>query len=271
MASARGHEGLISVPDQDPTENNQQDHLLYHLVNTSTRPYGTGFSVNAPSQQTTGFATTAPLIHSNRQDLLSDWTASFTAYYPKTSPVSGHLGDVTFASGSIYKVESYSLNFAQEEMHDTGMASTSPTWREYQPGLWTVTGTMRMRVDSTGTGAVVGARGSATFRLSDDDTDNTVAGSIALTSVSKDIRIGQQVFRDVGFIFEGQATSAGTSTMLPAGTLDEPELTYVNIRSTGSRIDSGFCFVSGLSVNVAIGQPIEVSGTLRGSGALTPA
>jgi len=270
MPTARGHEGLLSVPDADPSSNNQQDFLLHHLVNTSTRPFAVSWSVTAPSQQITEFASTPPIVHAHRQDLLSDWTATFNAFYPKTTPVSGHLGNVTFSNGTVNKVENFSLNFAQEELDDTGMASTPPVWREFQPGLWTITGSYRGRVDSVGA-VSVGATGAATFRLSDDTTDNTVAGTIAITSVGKEIRIGQQVMIDYGFIFTGQATAAGSATLFPAGTLDEPEVTYITMRSVGSRVDSGSCFVSGLSVSVAIGSPIEVTGSLRGTGALTPA
>lgn len=270
MATARGHEGLLSVPDADPSTNSQLGHMLHHLVNDSTRPFSVSYSVNNPAQQDTGFASVAPIAHSFRPDGLADWSGSFEAYYPKAAPASGHLGSVTFAGGTVTRIENYTLNLQQEEMDNTGMASTPPTFREYQPGLWQISGTYRARVDSAA-GITLGTRGAATFRLTTAVLDNTIAGSITITSIGKAIAIGSQVFVDYGFQFEGQATSAGTNTLLPTGTLDEPELTYVTIRSTALRIESGFCFVSGLSVSVAIGQPITVSGTLRGSGALTVA
>lgn len=270
MATARGHQGLLGVPDADPGTNNQQDHLLHHLVNESTKPFSVSYTVNSPAQQDTGFASTVPVVHSFRSDDLKDWSALFEAYYPKAAPVSGHLGNVTFANGTDNKVESYSLTFQQEEFDDTGMAATPPEWRDYQPGLWQINGTYRGRVDSVGA-ITLGTRGAATFRLSTATLDNTIAVNITITSVSKAIQIGSQVFVDYGFQVEDQATSAGTNTLMPAGVLTEPELTYVTIRSVGSRVESGYCFVSGLTVNVAVGQPITVSGTLRGSGELTAA
>ena len=270
MATARGHEGLLSVPDADTNTDSQLGHLLWHLVNTSTKPFQVGWNVTEVAQQETGFASTAPKAHEFRADELSEWTASFTAYWPKAAPASGHLGNVTFDNGTVNKVESYSLDFACEEFDDTGMSLTAPTWKSFQPGLWSISGTYRGRVDSSGA-VSVGATGEATFRLSTADTPNTVIGTISITSVSKEIAIGSQVFIDYGFQFEGQATSAGTTTLLPAGTLDEPEETEVVMRSTTGRTETGRCFVTGLGLQVAIGQPIQVSGTMRGSGELTPA
>lgn len=270
MATARGHEGLLTVSDTSAASVDQTSHLIYHIVNTATRVNAVTLNVNDPDQDATGFASTAPVSMTYRRDGLYDWSGSFSAFYPKAAPASGHLGQVTFTQATTNKVESWSIAMTCEEFDDTGMGDDVEA-REFQPGLWSATGSYRARQDSGTAGVMKGAVGNAIFRLTTAGTDNTLSCGITITSVSKPIAIGGQVFLDYSFRATGPVTSAGTNTLFPTGAITQPELTEVSIRSTGSRTDSGLCFLTGLNASVAIGQSITVDATFRGTGELTSA
>lgn len=265
-----GHKGLLSVPAQATGSVNQQDYILYHLVNTSTDPFQVSYSVTEPSQDATAFASTAPVVMAMRPDGLAEWTASFSAHYPKAAARSGHLGNVTFGSGTAIDPVGFTINWACQAIESTAMADVPPTWKSYIPGLWSASGTYQIRPGAT-TVEALRAQGAATFRLTTADTANTLAGSIHLTGAAKQITMGQTILIDYPFAFDGQVTTAGTNGLFPAGVLTEPEITEIGIRSLASRIATGNCFIESLSVSVQVGSPIAVTGTLRGTGALVPA
>lgn len=275
MPAAVGHKAFIEVPDTDSEDVTQTAFILYRLIQTSTLPFAWSVTANMPAQDATGFADTAPIVRTQRGDGLGDWSATATAYYPKTSPASGHLGNVTFSSGFATCPEAWSADFQYEVFDATCMGSVAPTWREMQVGLASATGTYRCKVPTTDVPTLVGQTGSATFRLSTATTpDNTLVGAITITSANIIAQIGNLVTVDYSFVFNGQVTfaggTAGASSLLAAGTMSEPEETEVDIWTVNnSQGYNGRCFLSGFTASVAIGSPIEVNISMQGTGALT--
>ncbi len=271
MATALGHQGNLAVPDDSVALVDQTGFDLHHLVNDALAVFSVTPDSQEPEQDDTAFASSAPVSMAYRGDGLKTWTAAFEGRFPKGAVQSGHNGNVTFASGYVNKVQSFNLSLTCAEFDDTGMTSTPPTWAEFVPGLWSATGSYRARVDSATAVSQPSLNGSATFRLADLTSDATLAMAIVVTGVSQAITVGQMTFVDYTFRVNGDITFAGTTPLLPAGTITTPDVTEVNIRKTGSRIATGSCFMTALNIAVAIGQSVTVSGTLRGTGALTEA
>lgn len=277
MPAAVGHKALIEVPGDDAASVAQTGFVLFRLLETSTRPYAWSVTANMPAQDATGFAGTAPIVRTQRGDGLGDWSATSTAYFPKTAPLSGHVGNVVFAAGTDTCVESYSLDFQYESFDSTCMSVTPPTWRAFQVGLASATGSFRCKVDVTELPTLVGQTGEATFRLTTATTpDNTIVGHITINSANIVAQIGSLVTVDYSFTFNGQVTfaggTAGASSLLTAGNLTEPEDTEITMWIVdNSNGYTGRCFLSGFSASVAIGSPVEIGLSIQGTGALATA
>lgn len=274
MPAAVGHKAFIEVPNTDSEDVTQTSFVLYRLLMTSTRPYQWNVTANMPSQDATGFAATAPIVRTQRSDGLGDWNATATAYFPKTSPASGHLGNVIFANGFDTCVDQWTADFQYEVFDATCMNSVAPSWREMQVGLASATGTYRCKVPANDVPTLVGQSGSATLQLSTAVPNNTIIATIHITAANIVAQIGELVTVDYSFTFEGQATFAGgvggASSLITAGTLTEPEETEIAIWTVNDEQGySGRCFLSGFTANVAIGSPVEIGLSIQGTNALT--
>ena len=273
MAATIGIEGLISSDDADTTKD------LYHLLNNGIAPYS--FSAQIPTEiaASTAFASTPPKAGTNISGLRS-WTASFAGRFPRSSPAMGHEGLATYGSmsvgsGYLLGLTGWSLSLSCESFDDTALASSPPTWRSFVPGLITGTGTMDVRIDDT-TALEVGTEGAITLRTNVESTeDNRISGSIIVTGVSPSVAVGSKNTAQISFAFTGDISSAGDNPILPAGALGaaaeltKPDITDVVLRASGSRDYDGSAFWTALNINCAIGSPIDVTGTLQGTGALT--
>jgi hypothetical protein len=278
---AIGHQGFVSVPDTDASAASQTTHLLYRLVgnatssNNSTRPFAFSLAFNEAAQDITGFASTAPVVRSQQPSGIAEWSGTITGYYPKTAPLSGHVGNVTFGDGFDTCPRSFSIDFQWESFEQTCMGSTAPEWMEHRPGLGSGTGAYQCLVPVNAPLTLVGQTGTAEFRIANTGTPCTIEGSIHINSASVGARIGENVVVDYGFTFNGNATftgTAGNSLLANGTTLIEPQETEVKFFTVNSTEGfTGRCFLTGMSISVAIGSPIEVNLTLQGTGDLTVA
>lgn len=267
MADTIGIEGLISSDDADTSKD------LYHILNSGIAPYSFTATIPTEIAVSTAFASTPPVAQSNISGLRS-WTANFSGRFPRSSPAMGHeglatYGSMTVGSGYTAGLSGWTLALTAESFDCTEMASTPPTYRSFGPGIIAGTGTMSVRIDDT-TPIEVGTEGAITLRTNvESGDDNTIAGDIIVTSVAPSVAIGAKNTATINFAFTGPITSAGDSPLFPAGALTKPDVTDVVLRAAGSRDYDGSAFWTAINVSCQIGSPVDVTGTLQGTGDLT--
>lgn len=262
MAGTIGLTGLLSSDDADNTKD------LYRILNTSTDPFTASVNASFPAVDVSAFESTSPVAKDMESDIGS-WTGSFTGRYPKNAAAMGHEGLVTFSSGYVLGCSGWSITLNCEAYDDTEFASTPPSWRSFIPGEITATGSFDVRVDDT-TPLTLGTTGSATFRMNTETTnDNELSGTIRITGVQPTVARGAKNVATYNFAFDGNVTSAGDNALFTAGALATPDLTAIVLRAAGAIDYDGDAFWTSLTINTRIGSPIEVSGSLQGSGALT--
>ena len=245
------------------------------LIGTAINPYRANIDLAIESFDDTGFASTAPVAVSKISGVKS-WTGGFSGRFPKASPASGHEGLVTYASGYVLGCHGWGITASAQSLPNTGFASTPPTWHEYLSGLYSFTGFFDVRIDDTTALASVGTSGTATFRLSTESTnDNELSGTIITTGRSTPIEVGGVPVVRYTFDVDGNLSVDGDAPLFDvtaAGTPDplvRPESTAITLRANGDIDYTGNAFLTGWSVNCAVGSIVDVSGTFQGTGALT--
>lgn len=245
------------------------------LIGTSTKPYAANIDLASEVFDSTGFASTAPIAISNIPGLKS-WSGGFSGKFPQASPASGHEGLVTFANGYVLGCRGWSITATVQEFENTGQASTPPTWMDYIPGLYSFSGYFDVLIDDTTALATVGTSGAATFRLSTESTnDNELSGTIITNSRSTPIVVNDRPIVRYGFVVDGVISVDGDAPLFDvavAGTPDplvRPQSTAITVRANGDIDYTGNAFLTGWTVGSAIGSPVEVQATFRGTGALT--
>ncbi len=128
MADTIGIEGLISSDDADTSKD------LYHILNSGIAPYSFTATIPTEIAVSTAFASTPPVVQSNISGLRS-WTGSFGGRFPAGGAASGHLGNVTFASGYATNVRGFSITAALTALETTAFAGTPPTRLPTHPSL----------------------------------------------------------------------------------------------------------------------------------------
>ena len=222
---------------------------------------------------------------------LSNYTIDFEALYPTSAPRYGNQGFVTFSAGYVPFVRSFNIEIDFGEIDITSRAASDGTAlpaRIYRPAHRPiVSGSFTTLVDSatkpTALTASNTAAGSATFKFAEGGAaDPSFTGSIRTISRNGPTvgPSGEQIV-EYGFQFDGAVTSvAGTTdtpAILPAGTIDGADW---DAAGSGLGLDFEFLPVSGvayagtgflrtLRIEVPSDGPIRVTGTIRGSGALT--
>lgn len=272
MAHTIGITGLVAVPGTDSGATSQTGLDLYYLLGESTggiKPYSVSGQITIDEHDVTAFASSLSTM--SYVSGISSWTATVQGRYPNSTAATGRCGQVTFANGYDDRVNAWTLALAAQAHETTEFASTCPTWRSFMPGLVSWNGSFAGGIDDTNA-LVFGASGSATLRMSDEaGTDNTLAGSIFYTGVGPTINVGQVNQVSQTFRGSGALTTAGDTPLFAAGAIGIPDDTEFVISADGSRTYTGRGFWTGINVSVAIGATIDVSVTIQGNGALTPA
>ena len=262
MAGTIGLTGLLSSDDADTSKD------LYRLLNTSTDPFSASLSVTGETFDVSAFESTAP-VAKDMEGGLGAWTGQFSGRYPKNAPAIGHEGLVTFANGYVLGCSGWSITMNCESYDDTAFASTPPTWRTMIPGEISATGSFDVRIDDT-TPLTLLTSGAATFRMNTEATDdNELSGTIIIDTLNPTISRGARNVATYNFVFDGNVTSAGDNALFAAGALATPDLTDIVLRAKGAIDYTGSAHWTSLTIGSQIGSPIEVSGSLQGSGALT--
>lgn len=251
---------------------------LKHLLNDSgggIGPYQFTINTTSPEFDNTEFASS--LVTSSRAGGIPDWSVSVSGRFPHEAGQTGYEGLVTWGSGYALHVRAWTLTMNFATLETTAMASTAPTWKAWIPGLMTWNGTFDAGLDSSTAPtlpAAAAAGTSATFKLTEETTnDNTLAGAILPTAVSPSVVVNSSDPSRVQYTYagDGALTVAGDSPILPTGTVALPDTTEIVCTAASGRTYTGDAFLSSLSINVPINGLIDVTATLQGTGALTPA
>jgi len=222
---------------------------------------------------------------------LANSTLAFRGLYPRAAPRYGASGLITIAGTTFYNVQSYRLRFDFGEEDITGMDGTAKTARDFMPaGFPEITGSLVGHADSAtalgSIGATHAAGANVVFKLTEDGAaDPSFTGSsVGLIGKLGFTTTARGVIRPTyDFAISGQLTSVAGSTLaavLPAGTVDASDWdtnadgsadVSLVFQTASSRTYTGNAFLRELDVNVQVGGLIEVSGTVRFTGAVTPA
>ena len=223
---------------------------------------------------------------------LSNYTVDFEALYPTSAPRYGNQGFVTFASGYVPFIRSFSIEVDFGELDITSRAAADTTAlgaRIYRPAHRPiVTGTFSTLVDSAATPTALTAAntaaGAAVFKFAEGGAaDPSFTGDIRTISRSGPTvgPSGEQIV-EYGFQFSGQVLSVagttGTPAILPAGTIDGADwdasasglglsFEFNPLSSTTTYQCTGF--LRTLRIEVPSDGPIRVTGTIRGSGSIS--
>ena len=269
MAQIAGIEGGISVAAGTQ---------LKHLLNDAGKgigPYQFTINTTSPEFDNTEFG--GSLVTASRAGGIPDWSVSVSGRFPHAAGQTGYEGLVTWASGYAQHVRAWTMTMNFSTLETTAMASTAPTWKAWIPGLMTWGGTFDAGLDDTNAPtlpASAAAGTSATFKLTDESTnDNTLAGAIIPTQVSPSVVVnGSEPSRvQYSYAGDGALTVAGDTPILPTGTVATPDITEIVCTAASGRTYTGDAFLSSLSINVPLSGLIDVTATLRGTGALTTA
>lgn len=269
MTATIGITGLIEVPDTSSGTVDQTGFDLYNLIETASGPYT--FNLNVPQDvfDSTEFGAMA-VANTNG---LKAWTATINAKFPKAGAKIGNGGLVTFSSGYAANVRDWNMAVNAAE-HDVTVfdGTTPPTWREFLPGLVSWAGAYNAMIDDTTPLVVPGASAAATFKLTEDGTtDRTLAGDVVVSSLGATVNVGDRNMAAYAFAGNGDLTAAGTANIFASGAVGIPDVTEVIFKATNSRTYTGLCFWTSIGVTVPVDGLIEVTATLRGSGALVAA
>lgn len=262
MTSTIGLTGLWSSDDADDTKD------LYRILNTSTDPSQGSITMAAEIADSSAFESSNPIAITQTSGIKSA-TGSFQAFFPRDGAAWGDEGLVTFANGYTSNVNGYTLNIACQAYDDTGFSSTPPGFRDFCAGEISFSGSYQTNIDNATAHSLPSTSGAATFRMNTDTADNTLAGTIIVQTVDWNVARGAKNNATVNFAGTGNLTSAGTNPLFAAGALATPDLTDIVLRAEGDVDWDGTAFWTSLGINVNIGQPITIAGSLQATGAYT--
>lgn len=260
---------------------------FYQAFFTACRLVRAALTINADSAD----ATVLQSGSTSFMQGLYNYSIEVEALYPTSAPRYGNQGFVTFASGYVPFIKSFNLDFDFGEIDITSRAAADGTAlaaRIYRPAHRPiVSGSFTTLVDSatkpTALVAANAAAAAATFKLAEGGAaDPSFTGNIrTISRTGPSIGPAGEQMVEYGFQFDGAVTSVagttGTPALLPAGTVDGADW---DASGAGLGNDIEFSTVSGTSytgtgflrtlrIEVPSDGPIRVTGTIRGSGALT--
>lgn len=262
---------------------------LDQLLEVATKQNTITYQITGDSADVTGDGATA----TQHIPGLRGWSLNFTAKWPKAVPRYGHTGLLSRSSGdtmTLAYLERWALNFAFGAIDITsfdGSSTTAPLWRAFRPnGLPVISGTYTARApDGTALTLPTAALGSgmaAAFRLATETTNHpSFTGTILSTQLSSTFGRGNELVKaDYSFVVNGALTAVAGDSLpcpLPAGAIDAsdwgdgttgPVTVAIVTQSAASRTYTGYGHLETLSITCAVGETVEITGTIRGNGAL---
>jgi len=258
MSATTGVTGLLASSGSGNT---------HDLIDNSGQYTGT-LNLASDVYDATQFA--ASLESTTHVQGLKAWSMDFAARFQQKA---GLEGSVTFGSGYVVGCRQYSLSIVAPEFDTTAFGASA--WKTWTSGTYSWSGTFEVDIDSStslsdltapgGTGA------SATFKFGDETTDDdTAAGNIITTQLQGSVPVGDLNRATYSFQGSGNLTFAGDNSLITAGTLGIPAAnTATTLTAASGKTFAGSTFWTSIGINCGIGSLIDVTGTLRGTGALT--
>lgn len=238
------------------------------LISTGSKPMQFSLDVDCDEHDVTAFDTTGAQAYIKG---LRSWGGSFTAQL--ATPAIGALGLVTFSAGYVVNLNAFSVNIACAEHEVTAFAATE---KAYIPGMFNWSGTFGGFLDGTTAATLPGNSNepaTGTFLYQElGATDNTLAGSIFTTRLG--IGVSPTAPNSVNYSFRGSGALTQSSTsvgIIPDGALAVPTVGELVLTASTGRTFTGNAFWTGIAIAVSVGAPTVLTGTFRGTGALTPA
>lgn len=215
-------------------------------------------------------------------------TMDFEGHYPKSSPVLGNSGLVTYADGYVQRVSEWKIDVDFGEIPITWMTGTAVLAKKFMPaGIYSWNGSyIAQQVDSSavnGPSASGYAGGSATFKITEDSTDPALSGAIIVTGVAQTVRKADLINTEYTFRGSGAITETKGSTLpglrrTTTGTWSTPDwdsddngTPEMIFTLASGRTVTATVFLKSMSIECKIGEPVNVTGTIRFSGTIARA
>lgn len=224
---------------------------------------------------------------------LRSGTMTFSGFYPKAAPKMGNTGLVTYNSSAVAWVQDWSMDVDFGETEITSFAATGPTVKQFMPnGIFTWGGsfnahalndtavTLPAALGSTGTAAIFQLFKGATY-------SHTLSGSVLLKSLGHSVRKAEKQVLAYSYSGSGALTETqgdtydplrlDPATTAPGDAVDwgipsydlsttpmKPSVVVKTYEAGATDRQYTFsAFLKSLSINVSVGNPIAISGSLR--------
>lgn len=259
MTATVGIEGQLTIAGASELKN----------IIESMKVHSATLNTSIDNADVTSWATTPPVAASTAIGL-QQWSISVSAHFPAV-PAFGKCGEFVFSNGYVVGADTWSMALSCGVFESTAFNNTCPTYASFVPGMISGSGSYECNLDSATaiSGLGSGIAGAATFRMSDEATDNTLACNINAIQEDASLAIGSKNRVGYGFQTDGDITAAGTSPLFTAGTITKPDTTEVVLRAAGSRTYTGDAFWSNIGISVPMRGLVAITMTLQGTGALT--
>jgi hypothetical protein len=206
-------------------------------------------------------------------------TASFTGLYPKSAVKTGNSGSVSGLVGSFIQDWKMDVDFGEQEITSFGATS-----KRFMPnGMYEWSGSFTAHaIDSTAVTLSEDLHASVrSAQFLTTSTGSQLAGDVYITQLNHAIRKADKQVLSYSYRGSSSITESGSPVLLyagkwPAAQWDQtggngiPDIQIVFTTYTG-RTYTSFAYLKSLSIEVAVNQPIKVSGQLRLNDAITSA
>lgn len=246
------------------------------LIAGGALPAAYTLSIDADEFDQTGFASGGQSFMSYIKGLNS-WTADITMRLGIPQIGNKGLFDTASATGVLHS-RAWTMAIAATSKDVTVHNGSGVTWREFLPGLLSWGGTVTAHAD-TAVGIPTPASFSAVvFKLIENTSnDHTFTGDIILKNANPVVQVGEAATVQYNYRGTSTLTAAGSTgtgvpaTIFAAAAIARPAVGSLVLTSAASRTYTGDAFWTGVNINCAVDQPIEVTVSVQGTGALTAA
>jgi len=272
MAHNRGADGFISIPNTTSSNHvngsgvSQTGFDLYRLIQTALKSIAFNINETADTDNTTGLVASPDAI-TDMAGGLRRRTLSINALFPKASPSWGHRGMITAASHYTAHVDAFTLDLSWLFGETTPLEDPPVSDASYEPGDCSWRGTMVGDVSATVSVPNTNIEAAASLRLKDEDTvDTTFAGTIITNgrTVNVDRKAALQRITQ-SFVGDGVLTAAGDNKLFD-GAIGLPDICEMILQYKSGKTETIDGFLTSLSISVARGQLVTVSGTVQLTG-----
>ena len=254
---------------------------LLYLFGTAIRIASDVATINIESNEYDATSPSGSAINMKTMNAgLRTGTVTFNGIYPRAANPLGLSALVTYASGYVQYVNSFTINITWPEVNITSARNTSATYHRWMPGgtgSWSGSYTCRADNATPPSEPTTGVAAAAAFRLAKDTaSDPLLSGSITTPKFQQVVKIGDQSLIQYGFTGSGDLTQTAGDTFpgifAASGAITKPtwdtsgdgtpDNTCRLLVATGRRFDFP-AFWTNITLECVMDQPMRVSGTLR--------